>query len=484
VWRVKSLLPYSVEKRQRLEWLFFQNAIQVQLHGGKNPFVLYWEMKLQDGTSAMQLPCNGSIFHTFFAFALCMLRVCVMFITSPFLHGWRPWLERTSIKFDCANQQASMMNPSPISQVKSSEMHYRRKHNTEPRQPAHTQNDGRKCMRSTDSSQSVTSSMYSGMSTAASSATTNCSSDVRHRVPEHGAPSIPSSWNSPPCGLPSSNNPHPRLGLGRVFQSDSDWKVLHKPKKLAKLTGHQSDSNVPDPTTRDSFRRIGSSSAVELQYRQRSPSVNRESAKPQPRRGLVRVFQSDSDWKVLHHVGTTKLAKLQRHQSASNALDPTSTDSSRRSRSSSAFELLHRPRGQSVSCGSAFDAEAIASNNMRLERLTARNSKLSNRRAKHRSKALPAGSNQKLYPSSFVRTSTTTNIIKRFLIGLLQTFYTCISPVVLVLSSIVAACLSSDPPWAAPCPVAERAVQRRPSLEASNTCQWAFEALTVEYEFN
>jgi len=29
------------------KWLFFQNVIQVQLHGGKNPIVMYWEMKLQ-----------------------------------------------------------------------------------------------------------------------------------------------------------------------------------------------------------------------------------------------------------------------------------------------------------------------------------------------------------------------------------------------------------------------------------------------------
>ena len=27
------------------KWLFFQNVIQVQLHGGKNS--MYWEMKLQ-----------------------------------------------------------------------------------------------------------------------------------------------------------------------------------------------------------------------------------------------------------------------------------------------------------------------------------------------------------------------------------------------------------------------------------------------------
>ena len=29
------------------KWLFFQNATQVQLHSGKNPIVLYQEMKLQ-----------------------------------------------------------------------------------------------------------------------------------------------------------------------------------------------------------------------------------------------------------------------------------------------------------------------------------------------------------------------------------------------------------------------------------------------------
>jgi len=50
------------------ELLFFQNAIQVQLHSGKTPIVSYWKMKLQETckmtcTSAMsllQLPCNGS----------------------------------------------------------------------------------------------------------------------------------------------------------------------------------------------------------------------------------------------------------------------------------------------------------------------------------------------------------------------------------------------------------------------------------------
>jgi len=29
------------------QWLFFQNVIQVQPHGGKNPIVLYQEMWLQ-----------------------------------------------------------------------------------------------------------------------------------------------------------------------------------------------------------------------------------------------------------------------------------------------------------------------------------------------------------------------------------------------------------------------------------------------------
>jgi len=157
------------------------------------------------------------------------------------------------IKFDRANQQASMMNPSPISQVKLSQVH-RRKHNTEPRHPSLTQNDGRKCMRgSTASAQSVTrgSSIHSGMSTAASSATTN----AQHRVPEKGklryeAPSIPPPWN---CS--SSDNPHQRRGLGQVFQSDSDWKVVYKAKNLAKLTGHHSASNILDPTSRGSSRR-------------------------------------------------------------------------------------------------------------------------------------------------------------------------------------------------------------------------------------
>jgi len=46
------------------QWLFFQNAIQVQLHGGKTPIVLYWEMKLNltctSAMSQLQLPCNCS----------------------------------------------------------------------------------------------------------------------------------------------------------------------------------------------------------------------------------------------------------------------------------------------------------------------------------------------------------------------------------------------------------------------------------------
>jgi len=45
----------------RGHWLFFQNVIQMQLHGGKNPIVLvlYWEMiqmKLQDLTCTSAEP--------------------------------------------------------------------------------------------------------------------------------------------------------------------------------------------------------------------------------------------------------------------------------------------------------------------------------------------------------------------------------------------------------------------------------------------
>jgi len=45
-------------------WLFFQNVTQVQLHGGKNPIVLFQEMKLQFelhvGIEPVAAPCNGS----------------------------------------------------------------------------------------------------------------------------------------------------------------------------------------------------------------------------------------------------------------------------------------------------------------------------------------------------------------------------------------------------------------------------------------
>ena len=42
-------------------WLFFQNAIQVQLHGGKNPIVLYWEMKLQSDLHVSNEPAATSL---------------------------------------------------------------------------------------------------------------------------------------------------------------------------------------------------------------------------------------------------------------------------------------------------------------------------------------------------------------------------------------------------------------------------------------
>jgi len=252
---------------------------------------------------------------------------------------------------------------------------------------------------------------------------------------------------------------------------------------LTTLRRHQSASNVPDPTIRDSFRRSRRSSAVAFLHKPRSPSLSHESANPQPRRGLGRVFQSDSDWKVFHRPNKL-VTKLKRHQSASNVPDPIIGDSFRRRRRSSAIELLHRQRSQSVSCRSAFDAQAIASN-MRLWGLDSetRNTKLSNKRAKHRSKPLPAESTETFYPSSFVCTIATTTMIKCYLLGLWISLYMCLRPVVLVLTRFLAACLSSDPPWAAPSPVSGRAEQRRPSTEASDTCQWAFEALTLEYEF-
>ena len=39
-------------------WLSFQNAIQVQLHGGKNPIVLYWEMNRQSDLTPGHLLSN------------------------------------------------------------------------------------------------------------------------------------------------------------------------------------------------------------------------------------------------------------------------------------------------------------------------------------------------------------------------------------------------------------------------------------------
>jgi len=39
--------PASGVSHACLKWLFFQKAIQVQLHGGKNIIVLHWQMKLK-----------------------------------------------------------------------------------------------------------------------------------------------------------------------------------------------------------------------------------------------------------------------------------------------------------------------------------------------------------------------------------------------------------------------------------------------------
>jgi len=165
-------------------------------------------------------------------------------------------------------------------------------YNREPRQTAQTartRNDGRKSMHgSTDTAQLTRcSSTLSGMSTAASSATTYCcSSDAQHQVSEKGfkgrlGHSIQPLQKLPQCELPSSvsssNKPRPRRGLGRVFQSDSDSKVLHKSKKLAKPQRHESASNVPDPTNRDSFRRDRSSSAIEMRI---SQGVHQSAVKP------------------------------------------------------------------------------------------------------------------------------------------------------------------------------------------------------------
>jgi hypothetical protein len=380
-----------------------------------------------------------------------------------------------------------------ISQVQLSAVSHRRKHNhnTEPRKlkPARTRNDGRNMPGSvhTDTAQLTKCSTIQsgGMSTAASSATTYqcCFSDALHRLPEkgrpgHKAPSIQPPWKPSlrelPSSVSSSDKTQPHRGLDQVFQSDLDWR-------LAKLKRHKSASNVTDPTSRDSFRRSRSSRATEVLHKPRSQSFSCGSVNHQPRRGLGRVFQSDSDWKVLH-----KPRKLRRHQSfepASNVPDPTSWDSFR-SRSSGALELTNRPRSQSVSCGSAFDAQAIASNDLRLWVLAAKNTKLSNRRDKYRSKSLrlPAGSHEPIYSSSFVCAGTTTSKIKRCFFALVGTLYMCIHLVVLAIAGVFAACLSSDPPWAALSPGSGRAERRRPSTE--DTCQWAFEALTFEYDFN
>jgi len=337
--------------------------------------------------------------------------------------------------------------------------------------------------------------MHSGMLRATSSATTDsCSSNTQYQMPDKGrlgnwAPSIQHPRKSSPRGLPtifqSSNNPQQHRSPNWDFQSDSDLKDLHKPKKLAKLKRYQAASNILDKTSWDSFRKRRSSRAVERMHRPRSPSVTHDSTHSQPRRGPGKGLQSELVSKVLYKVGPTKLAKLKRHQSASDVPDPTNNDFFRRRGSRSAFEVLHKPRSQSLSCGSAFDAQAIASN-MRLwgTGLAAKNTKLSNRKTKHRSKSLTAESYKTFYPSSFIYTARATTMIKCCLRGLFGSLYRCISPVVLPITNFIALCISSDPPWAAPSddesPVSRRAVRRRPSTE--DTCQWAFEALTFEYD--
>jgi len=138
--------------------------------------------------------------------------------------------------------------------------------------------------------------------------------------------------------------------------------------------------------------------------------------------------------------------------------------------------VLHRPKSQAVSCGSAFDA-AAAINALRLQALAAKNAKYSNCRATYRSKSQQAGCDQ---TSWFFCTKKATTVIKRFLLGLLGTLPTCVSLVVLTVAMCVAACFSSDPPWAIPSPVFQRAKRRRFSMED----MWVTEALTFEYDFS
>jgi len=68
---IKSLKAYTHDVLERIiessshtacpQWLFVQNAIQVQPHGGKNPIALYQEMWLRMLLHvSMQPPCNGS----------------------------------------------------------------------------------------------------------------------------------------------------------------------------------------------------------------------------------------------------------------------------------------------------------------------------------------------------------------------------------------------------------------------------------------
>jgi len=168
------------------------------------------------------------------------------------------------------------------------------------------------------------------------------------------------------------------------------------------------------------------------------------------------------------------MAMLRKNKSDSNVPDPANINSFRRKRSSSSFELLHRPRSQSVSCGSAFDAQAIASNDLRLWVLAAKNTKFGERRAKHKSKSLPAaaGSHQTFYPSSIVCTSTTTTMIQRCLLAFWSAYTYVCARWCWCLQGVLTA--SSHPTL--------HGLHQRPST--GGTCQWALEALTVDDNFS
>jgi len=58
---IRRSLPCFLSPSLTCKWLFFQNVIHVQPHGGKTLIVLYQEMWLQMWLHvSMQPPCNGS----------------------------------------------------------------------------------------------------------------------------------------------------------------------------------------------------------------------------------------------------------------------------------------------------------------------------------------------------------------------------------------------------------------------------------------